>query len=77
MTVAPEPSRRGRGGVALWVECQGEGCGVTSWVGVAAGTGGGGVGGTDPPPWLAKFSRFVLNRAWKVRLLLLFVVFSH
>eukprot|EP00752_Nemacystus_decipiens_P008628 g7705.t1 len=73
-TVAPEPSRRGRGGVALWVECQGEGCGVTSWVGVAAGTGGGGDGGgggggggggTNPPPWLTKFSTFVLNRAWK------------
>lgn len=65
--VAPGSSRCRRGGVALWIECQGEGCGVTSWVGVAAANGGGGGGGTDPPPWLAKFSRFVLNRAWKVR----------
>lgn len=70
-TVAPGSSLCGRSGVTLWIECQGEGCGVTSWVGVAAGNsgggGGGGGGGTDPPPWLAKFSRFVLNRAWKVR----------
>lgn len=55
-------------GVTLWVECQAEGCGMTSRVGVsgAAGGGGGGSGGTGPPPWLLKFSRYVRRRGWKV-----------
>lgn len=56
--------RYGRWGVTLWVECQGEGCGLTSRVG---GSGGRCSGGTGPPPWLVKFSRYVLKRGWKVR----------
>ena len=64
---------RREGGLALWVECQADGCGVTSWVGVAAGYGAGGGGGGDgggcaePPLWLVLFARYVLNRGWKVR----------
>lgn len=56
---------RGRG-VTLWVECQGDGCGLTSGVGIGVACGGN--GGTGPPEWLVRFSRYVLNRSWKVRL---------
>lgn len=68
-SLAPSGSPRYEGwGVTLWVECQGEGCGLTSRVGGSGAAGSGGSGGTGPSPWLVKFSRYVLRRGWKVYL---------
>ncbi|CAM9241694.1 unnamed protein product [Ectocarpus sp. 12 AP-2014] len=54
------PEVRGRR-VTLWVECQEDWCGWRSGMSVAAAGGG----STAPPPWLAKFARYVQSRAWK------------
>ncbi|CAB1108127.1 unnamed protein product [Ectocarpus sp. CCAP 1310/34] len=59
-TAAVIPEVRGRR-VTLWVECQEDWCGWRSGMSVAAGGGG----STAPPPWLAKFARYVQSRAWK------------
>lgn len=56
------PEVRGRR-VTLWVECQQDVCRWRSGMGVAAAGGG----STAPPPWSAKFARYVQSRAWKVR----------
>lgn len=53
---ADRSSAPGGGSLSLWVECQEEGCRVTSEVSTDGG-----------PTWLVKFAEYVLRRKWEVR----------